>query len=49
MADKEKKRGRWEYKNLNILSMKRGFKMKKTSFIAFEGLSFFKKYFFIKI
>ena len=28
MADREKKRGRQEYKNLNISRMKRAFKMK---------------------
>ena len=41
MADMEKKRGRWKYKNPNISRTKRAFQMKqKTSFIVFEGLSF---------
>ena len=41
MADREKKSGRWKYKNLNISRTKRAFKMKlKTAFIVFKGLSF---------
>ena len=41
MAGKEKKRGRWKYKNLNISRTKVAFQMKqKTSFIFFEGISF---------
>ena len=41
MADRDKKRGRWKYKILNILRTKRDFLMKqKTSFAVFERLSF---------
>ena len=41
MADREKKRGRWKYKNLNILRTKRAFKMKQKTFSpVFEGVSF---------
>ena len=44
MADKEKKRGRRKYKNLNISRPKRAFQMKeKTFFKVFEGLSFAEK------
>ena len=40
MADKEKKKEKWKYENLNILRTKRAFKMKeKAFFIVFEGLS----------
>ena len=47
MADRKEKRGRWKYKNLNVLRMKRAFKMKEeTSFIDFEGFSFGESYFF---
>ena len=41
MADRGKKRGRQNYKNLIISRTKRAFKMKqKTLFIVFEGLPF---------
>ena len=44
MVDKEKKRGRCKYKNLNILITKRAFSMKQKSFfIVFEGLPLAKK------
>ena len=40
MVDREKKRGRWKYKNLNTLRTKKAFQMKwNISFIVFEGLS----------
>ena len=49
MADREKKRGRWKYKNLNISRMKRAFQMKfKTFFIVFEGYHLVKNKNFIK-
>ena len=49
MAEREKKRGRWKYKNWNISRMKRAAKMKqKSSFIVFEGLSFDEKQKFVK-
>ena len=37
MTDREKKSGRWKYKNLNIENQK-SFLDEKTSFIVFEGL-----------
>ena len=41
MADREKKRERGKYKNLNISRTKRAFLDEiKTLFIVFEGLSF---------
>ena len=44
MADREKKRERRKYKNLNISKTKRAFYIKqKTFFIVFEVLSFGEK------
>ena len=43
MADREKKRGRWKYKNLNISRMKRFLDEIKTTSIVFEELSFGEK------
>ena len=43
MTDREKKRGRWKYKNLNILQTKELFRWKKSSFIVFEWLLFGEK------
>ena len=44
MADRKKKRGRWKYKNLNMLRTKRAFQMKQKMFlIVFEGLLFREK------
>ena len=41
MANREKKRGRWKYKNWNISGTKRALQMKsKTFFMVFGGLSF---------
>ena len=42
MADREKKKGRWKYKKLNISRTERAF------FIVFEGLSFGEKWKFDK-
>ena len=43
MADREKKRGRSKYKNLNISRMKRFLDEIKTTSIVFEELSFGEK------
>ena len=44
MADREKKRGRCKYKNLNISRKKKAFfDETKVFFIVFEGLSFGEK------
>ena len=43
MADREKKRGRWKYKKLNISRMKTFSDAIKSIFIVFEGLSFDEK------
>ena len=43
MADREKKRGRWKYKNVNISRMNKFFRQNKKHFIVFEGLSFGEK------
>ena len=49
MADREKKRERRKYKNLNILRTKIAFLMKwKLFFLVFEGLSFGEKWKFDK-
>ena len=39
MADREKEKERWKYKNLNISRTKRAFQMKQKFFVVFEGLS----------
>ena len=43
MADREKKRGRWKYKKLNISRTKTFSDAIKSIFIVFEGLSFDEK------
>ena len=49
MADREKKRRRQKYKNLNISRTKRAFQTKKkTFFTIFEGLLFGDKWKFDK-